>query len=831
VIFADGFESGETCAWEGTCPAPSDVSGAWVGSLDFAGSERAFVVQLHQRLDGRLIGYVLGGTHRRTVLDGTYSAGTLTIDLEFTDPSGVRTVAMAGTVSGAIYDAIASGDITTQPVVFHRWASVLHERRFGFLDPDLGGDDLQELAVVLGEDDTFFSGGFSPPHSCRFWACDGGVVSFDESGSVLTIGLETDGGCSEGSELGALFDAGSGFYSGTYTFTDCSGTGTGDLIGARTTRTRSDHVAQVLSILGSIADQFEAGVPFKAPHPAFAPDYLHNGKDLATLFADWNSEFASFTGIYAEFHRAKLISTIDVPLTAEVFEVPLGVLFDRVRTGTPIIEGTPETYLDSTGDLLFNVARNLLRVLEDDSGAWRIAGNRQPALDLPWVYTIDTDGRLLTPTSGAPIHVSPGVYGAHSLPHTGHFYGDHKGDFVGFLPADISEMDELLGDGVGNEDGICDPGEACGYWGELDGSGVRNRIPVYRAVQEGRVTEVLFVNGPTGVYFDDVPQWRVKVRFDSGVDNDLDHVGSFVPALAAQIEAISGCNPNSSGICGLADETELLDGSSIPVDAGDPLCYPQAMALEILPSYPGYYIGNGGWLNFPWIQMEFTNNAVVDSSEFNVCTYRLFASAKEDALQAAMNTDMLNPDSQRYASGFTYPLWLWRAEGRACMNPAEMPRGFGALYSRLGAWFERESTGTTQDEIFAYAPIAKDTAVYDPLLYDPLDPDTFVRRQRAFGAPDFVWMMPGGGSVSPIRPAGELLELTADVMLIKWREIGFGNPVYQRAAYRLDEDGITIKWGVFGATAPDATAPTLGPTEPCDDLTVTCYDHEPVSGF
>jgi len=185
---------------------------------------------------------------------------------------------------------------------------------------------------------------------------------------------------------------------------------------------------------------------------------------------------------------------------------------------------------------------------------------------------------------------------------------------------------------------------------------------VYRAVQDGRVTEVLFVNGPTGVYFDDVPQWRVKVRFDSGVDNDLDHVGAFVPALAAQIEVISGCNPNTWEA------------------AGDPLCYPQTMATEILPSHPGYYVGNGGWLNFPWVQMEFTNNSVVDSSEFNVCTYRLLASEKEDALQAAMDIDMLDPDSQRYASGFTYPLWLWRAEGRACMNPAEIPRGFGALY-------------------------------------------------------------------------------------------------------------------------------------------------------
>ena len=78
-------------------------------------------------------------------------------------------------------------------------------------------------------------------------------------------------------------------------------------------------------------------------------------------------------------------------------------------------------------------------------------------------------------------------------------------------------MEELVGDGVGDDDGICEGVESCAYWGELDGSGVRDRIPAYLSRRDGEVTSVLFVNGPTGVYFDDPPQWRVHIRFANGV--------------------------------------------------------------------------------------------------------------------------------------------------------------------------------------------------------------------------------------------------------------------------------------------------------------------------
>jgi hypothetical protein len=66
---------------------------------------------------------------------------------------------------------------------------------------------------------------------------------------------------------------------------------------------------------------------------------------------------------------------------------------------------------------------------------------------------------------------------------------------------------------------------------------------------------------------------------------------------------------------------------------------------------------------------------------------------------------------------------------------------------------------------------------------------------------------------------------TADSLLFKWRDIWTGGPAYQRAAFRLDSQGLTIKWGAFSATAGGAVPPVLGAAEACNDADVICYDH------
>ena len=93
MLFVDGFESGDLCAWSGGggCPAPPAVSGTWVGSLDLAGP-RPVAFELVQRADGTLLGYLLGATPYRTVVTGSYAAGTLELELALANRESSRTV-------------------------------------------------------------------------------------------------------------------------------------------------------------------------------------------------------------------------------------------------------------------------------------------------------------------------------------------------------------------------------------------------------------------------------------------------------------------------------------------------------------------------------------------------------------------------------------------------------------------------------------------------------------------------------------------------------------------------------------------------------------------
>jgi len=94
------------------------------------------------------------------------------------------------------------------------------------------------------------------------------------------------------------------------------------------------------------------------------------------------------------------------------------------------------------------------------------------------------------------------------------------------------------------------------------------------------------------------------------------------------------------------------------------------------------------------------------------------------------------------------------------------------------------------------------------------------------GLPAFSWTMPDNVVVNPFLPMGEVLEENADTLLIKWRDIGWTAPVYQRAAFLLDALGLNVKWGEFAALPADATRPTLGSGDACNDSDTLCYDHQ-----
>ncbi len=151
----------------------------------------------------------------------------------------------------------------------------------------------------------------------------------------------------------------------------------------------------------------------------------------------------------------------------------------------------------------------------------------------------------------------------------------------------------------------------------------------------------------------------------------------------------------------------------------------------------------------------------------------------------------------------------------------------------LGGWYERTDAGTVSDELVSFAPIAMETGLYNPSSYQP-GTDTLILRQRDYNVGPFSWAMPDSSVLEAWYPAGELVERTPSSLLVLWRDLGWsGGDVYQAAAYRLDEDGLTIEWGPFTTTpsAAQASAPTLDPGEPCDETAVICYNHQEQPGY
>ncbi len=842
-IFLDGFESGDLCAWQGTCTPPADLSGTWFARVSFPGDVvRPLLVQLHSRNDGRLVGYLLGSNERWVVTSGTYSSGILDLELTLGSPSGDRIVTLSGPVRGGRASLTLTGDLAPQTVDLIRWQGDFVERRFVFADSTIGlaTPHFANMAVVFDGRGGFVAGSWSGSEQRQPWGRDGGVTSLSVVGDELTVGLDVDGGCSAGSFLDATFDSSVDLYLGTFTLIDCSGSKSGTFLGGFVDGTTSADTAEVLAAVAAVADQLEAGAPFTSPHPSFADDYFHDGTDLAGLFAGFASEMAAWGAIEVELLDISRIATVAVPDERAILSRPLGIDFRQIRSGNPAGGGPREIYLDTRDDFLAPVAGNELGVFASDAGVWKIGGDRQPAFDLPWSSSAIQPGdrRLEVPTQGDPIHVALGGYGSHFQPLTGHSYGDRKANFTGFLPADDSEMDELIGDGVGNDDGICSTDElaagGCAYWADLDGSLVRQRIPWYVASQDGVVFGMKLTTGPTGTYFDDVPKWEVALAYDSGVNMELGHVGTIADDVALAVLAATGCDPRSWESCtGVGPGTDLLLGvPPIPISSGDPVAQPQVFADEV-PGYAGYRVGGGSYPEYPWAQMEFNVSAIVRGGLVNACVFGLVNSGRSNAYRVVMEADMVDPSSQKYRPRFELRDWTWQAECALCNSPWHSGYDFSSLFTNLGGWFERNDVGTVSDEIVAFAPIAVETGLYNPSAYQP-GTDTLIIRQRAYSTGPYLWTMPDSSVLEAYYPAGELMERTPSSLLIFWRDIGWsGGDVYQAAAYRLDEEGLTIEWGPF-ATSPgaaQAAAPTLDPTEPCTESTVICYNHNEQPGY
>ena len=791
--------------------------------MRISGVTRQLALQLHRRAGNEVYGYALGGSSGLTVSAGRLAGSRLSFTLRASDPGGTAALAISGTIAGATFAGTARLGAATQPVRLTRQpaATVLHERRIFFAQPGPEGEPagLTEVAVALDAGGRLVAGGFVGVDGCALFGCAGGVRTFREVGEALDIGLHPAGGCAAGSALHATFDPESRFYAGSFTLNTCPGSRSDDLIGARGPRARSDHVAAMLATLARLADDLEARRTFAPGHPAFWSGYLHSGARLGARLAELNAQTRGFNPLQVTFDRFRAASSIEDPTTLASLDRPFGLDFHDRRVGKPAGGGAAVVLRDADMETLLVTELAFFRQV---GAAWVLAGDQLPAFDLPFAYTPAADHLKIT-TPGGAVYVSLGPWGAHFTPLTGHAYGDAKPNLAGFLAHADAELVELAGNG----DGVRQAGETWGYWGGGDGSRVRNRVPVFRSPYAGQVERVIYEHGPTGVYFDDPPHWRVEVRFPNRVELSLVHVARLAPALRDLVLDATGIDTDSySGPTG-----DLLDGQALPIPRHAPLAIPHVMAREI-PGHPGYYQGGGTFEAVPWAQMEFFLVAPVGGpAGSDVCYYQHLLPAKRAQLQAILDADVANPRSERFTNPFGVR-WQWGAEGALCNGYSTHPDDFASLHTRLGGWFERGAPGTTADEIFAIVPIAKGAAAYRAADYSSPAVSHLVLRRRRTGDGPFAWTLPGGIVAHPFYPAGEVVAQTSTALLIKWRDIAAaGDAWYQRAAYRLDAAGLEVEWGAFAASAAAAPLPVLGPAEACNDTTVLCYDHEHRPGF
>ena len=445
---------------------------------------------------------------------------------------------------------------------------------------------------------------------------------------------------------------------------------------------------------------------------------------------------------------------------------------------------------------------------------------------MPFSHTVGLDS-LEIPTPGGTVYGSISSWGAHFMPITGHAHGDPMIKMKGYPTRGDEEIDELVGDG----DGVCESGETCGFWEGDGGERIRSRTPVYTAPLNGRIVKV-WTFGPhpgaaDGTAYSKKNEWTIYLEFDDEYVLSIGHLSGLVPNLRDKIYSLTGKDTDTyEGPLGV----DILGCETIEVAAGEELAYPMVLAIPT-EGFPGYYRRG------LHAQMEFT----IQKGEIFYCNYDLMDPAEKARLQGVLDADMTNPASERYGSppemgGIDYWSfkWSWGAEGRLCMFPSsdlsvERPpeaQDFSSIHSQMGAWIKRLETGDTFDELFVVVKIAKDAKSYDPLLYSsPLVDYLVLRRTPKTATYTFEWTMPDGSSLNPWYPNGEVLDLTNNSLLIKWRDIINWGALYQRVSYILDAAGLKIKWGNFSETEASAFLPVLSADELCNGTDVICYDH------
>lgn len=782
------------------------VTGTWTGQVTIGSTPRTVTLQLHQRANGKVIGYVAGGTQYRTVVDGNVAGGVLTLDLEFADPGLSRTVTISATAGPTTMTGTTDSGDGAHPITLQRVRQPLTERRFLFAKP--AGDsatNITDLAVVLDSAGHLVSGSFVGETDCNLFACGGGITSFAEAGNNLQIGFESAGGCTMTGSLSVTFDPTTKMYSGTYSLDNCGVATSGALLGAKTPGTRTDDVASVLSTFGQLADDLEAGSSFSAPYAPFHPDYLHKSQVLADRLAELNAQVADYNSIEVDMNRFRNIVTVAEPDVLPQLDQPFGVDFHDRRSGLPVAGGARETFRDvdtrSGADELKYIAK-----LGND---WVIYGD-QVMHDIPFAGYSMAGDHVVLPTAGGDIYLSIGPWGAHVGPHTGHAEGNGKADWMGQYAWSLDQLTVLADD---NGNGICDSGETCG----IAAADLEARSLDYVAPTDNfKIVSVTLerLESP-GFYYGTDEHWRIEGKVGP-YNYSFVHMRKISADLRNAMMAAGYTDPWTVH----APSGNLITGDALTFAKGATLGRPQIVAREVA-GHPGYYAGGGAIPESPWQQIEFFtyNNGTGRQESF----YTWLPSSLEADLAQVLESSGLNPAVFRYSAshGFLAPP-RWKAE-MALSNATWMDRlDYSSIYSALGGWWENPGDGTCAspelcDQLFSIYPISKGTVFYDPSLYQPdVSYLTIVR--------DGAGIQRYGEVVSPSEP-----DPISGSMVIRWENFDQSFYGYQAVSYLLVPGSkmLKIAWGPVTALQADAVAPAVPlDSDICDGISLTCHNHD-----
>lgn len=795
-------------------PPGLDVTGTWKGELPIGSTSRGFTFQLHRRSDGNVMGYVVGGTAYRTVIAGSMSGTALTLEVELKDPKLTRTLTIEGTITGNNFVGTADDGSETQAISWQRVRQVLHERRFLFASPPINDGEptgVTELSVVLKENGDFVSGGFVGEEDCDLFACGGGLTSFTETSDsggneMIEIGLESGGGsCTVTGLLQATFDSSTKFYTGTYSMSHCMGTNAGNLLGVKTTRTQTDHVASILTTFGRLADDLETRIHFTAPYGPFSSDYLHKSLILSDRLDELNDQTSIYASIDVDFTRFRNIYTVEDPDIFPEMDTVFQVDFHDRRSAIHLGRGPlPFVYRDVDSQS----GHDELKYLAREGDNWVIYGDHI-SHDLPFASYSFADDHVVIPASGGNIYLSIGTWGAHSGPHTGHLEGNAKADWGGQYAWTLDQLTELAGD----SDGVCESGETCGIT-QVD---LEARIVNYVAPTDNfKITGVTleWLTAP-GEYYGSNESWRVEANVGQ-YRYGFGHLRDISSNLRDAMIAAGYTDPWSVHTA----SSNLITGEPVTIAKGQTLARPQTVAIPV-PGHPGYFTGKWTTPETPWQQIEFFtyNNDARREESF----YTWLAPSLENQLAAIFQAQGLNPAVFRFNQPFLSGTErIWKAE-MALSNQAWMDRDdYSGLFSALGGWWETmggpcDGISHQCDSMFSIFPIRKDTVFYNPGLYH--HPDVSYLAGWRQGSNTYF-----GEVITPAEP-----DPISGTLIIKWTLQSGVLIGYQGVGYRLDTTGrmLRIGWSDIVSTESDVVLPSIPSNAvTCNGTTLTCYNHE-----